>query len=111
MKSDMLEGRQTGLSYDVSNLAAVNFNSTIAGIEEADVIVLVSTNPRWEASLVNTRIRKAVRKGGAKVFAIGPDVDLSYPVTWLGDDMRILAKLPNDLSDAFNGVGIGQAHF
>src|SRR3546814_8446169 len=55
----MLEGRQTGLNYDVSNLAAVNFNSTIAGIETADVILLVGTNLRWEAPLVNTRIRKA----------------------------------------------------
>ncbi|MEP2492965.1 MAG: NADH-quinone oxidoreductase subunit NuoG, partial [Parasphingorhabdus sp.] len=92
MKSDMLEGRQTGLSYDVSNLASVNFNSTIAGIEEADVILLVSTNPRWEASLVNTRIRKAVRKGGAKVFGIGPETDQTYPVEWLGDDMGLLTK-------------------
>ena len=73
MKSEMLEGRQTGLSYDVSNLAAVNFNTTIAGIEEADVILLVSTNPRWEASLVNTRIRKAVRKRvGRKCSASAP---------------------------------------
>src|SRR3546814_5384177 len=42
----MLEGRQTGLNYDVSNLAAVNFNSTIAGIEKSDVILLVGTNLR-----------------------------------------------------------------
>lgn len=100
MKSDMLEGRQTGLSYDVSNLAAVNFNTTIAGIEEADVILLVSTNPRWEASLVNTRIRKAVRKGNAKVFGIGPETDQTYPVEWLGDDMGLLGKLPNAVKDA-----------
>jgi len=100
MKSDMLEGRQTGLSYDVSNLAAVNFNTGIAGIEEADVILLVSTNPRWEASLVNTRIRKAVRHGHAKVFAIGPESDLTYPVEWLGDDMSLLGKLPNAVKDA-----------
>ncbi|MEH6700249.1 NADH-quinone oxidoreductase subunit NuoG [Parasphingorhabdus sp.] len=104
MKSDMLEGRQTGLSYDVSSLAAVNFNSTIAGIEEADVILLVSTNPRWEASLVNTRIRKAVRKGGAKVYGIGPEADQTYPVEWLGDDMGLLAKLPKALADALKGA-------
>lgn len=104
MKSDMLEGRQTGLSYDVSNLAAVNFNTTIAGIEEADVIVLVSTNPRWEASLVNTRIRKAVRKGGAKVFGIGPEADQTYPVEWLGDDMGLLAKLPKAAADALKNA-------
>ncbi|VWX56763.1 NADH-quinone oxidoreductase subunit NuoG [Sphingorhabdus sp. 109] len=104
MKSDMLEGRQTGLSYDVSNLAAVNFNSTIAGIEEADVILLVSTNPRWEASLVNTRIRKAVRQRGAKVYGIGPEADQTYPVEWLGDDMGLLAKLPKALTDALKGA-------
>ena len=104
MKSDMLEGRQTGLSYDVSSLAAVNFNSTIAGIEEADVILLVSTNPRWEASLVNTRIRKAVRKGGTKVFGIGPEADQTYPVEWLGDDMGLLAKLPKAAADALKGA-------
>ncbi len=100
MKSEMLEGRQTGLQYDVSNLAAVNFNTGIANVEQADVIVLVSTNPRWEASLVNTRIRKAVRKHHAKVFAIGPEVDLTYPVEWLGDDMSLLGKLPNEVKDA-----------
>lgn len=104
MKSDMLEGRQTGLSYDVSNLAAVNFNSTIAGIEEADLILLVSTNPRWEASLVNTRIRKAVRKGGAKVYGIGPEADQTYPVEWLGDDMGLLTKLPKAIADALKGA-------
>src|SRR6185295_10107900 len=97
--SDWLEGRQTGLAYDVSSLAAVNFNSTIAGIETADAILLIGTNPRWEASLVNTRIRKAVR-GGAKVFAIGPEVDLTYKVEWLGDDLSLLADLPDALNEA-----------
>ena len=68
--SDRLEGRQTGLAYDTSSLAAVNFNSTIAGIETADVVLLVGTNPRWEAPLVNTRIRKAVRAGAREDWAI-----------------------------------------
>jgi NADH-quinone oxidoreductase subunit G len=97
--SDLLEGRQTGLAYDVSNLAAVNFNTGIAGLETADAILLVGTNPRWEASLVNTRIRKAVR-GGAKVFAIGPEVDLTYRAEWLGDDLALLADLPDALGNA-----------
>jgi len=104
MGSEMLEGRQTGLSYDVSSLAAVNFNTTIAGIEEADVILLVSTNPRWEASLVNTRIRKAVRQNHAKVFGIGPEADQTYPVEWLGDDMGLLGKLPKALTEALKGA-------
>src|SRR6186997_1140541 len=52
--SELLEGRQTGLDYDVTSLAAVNFNSTIAGIEDADAILLVGSNPRWEAPLIAT---------------------------------------------------------
>ena len=94
-----VEGRQTGLTYDTSNLAAVNFNTTIAGIETADAILLIGTNPRWEAPLVNTRIRKAMR-AGAKIFAIGPELDLTYPVTWLGDDLALLAELPDALKEA-----------
>ncbi|WP_166040208.1 NADH-quinone oxidoreductase subunit NuoG [Sphingosinicella sp. YJ22] len=101
--SDLVEGRQTGLDYDASNIAAVNFNTTIAGLETADVVLLVGTNPRWEASLVNTRIRKAVKRG-AKVFAIGPEVDLTYPAAWLGNDLSLLAKLPKEAADALTGA-------
>jgi len=104
MKSDMLEGRQTGMTYDVSNMAAVNFNSTIAGIEQADVIILASSNPRWEAPLVNTRIRKAVRSGRTQVFGIGPETDQTYPVEWLGDDMSLLTKLPKAAADALKNA-------
>ncbi|WP_420141774.1 molybdopterin-dependent oxidoreductase, partial [Sphingomonas sp.] len=100
MGSDLLEGRDNGLTYDTSSLAAVNFNSTIAGIETADAILLVGSNVRWEAPLVNTRIRKAVKRG-AKVWAIGPEVDLTYPVTWLGNDLSLLGNLPGELTDLF----------
>ncbi len=98
--SAMLEGRQTGLAYDTSSLSAVNFNTTIAGIENADVILLVGSDLRREAPLVNTRIQKAVRKRGAKVFAIGPVTDLTYKVEWLGDDLGALAKAPKVLAEA-----------
>ena len=98
--SDRLEGRQTGMAYDTSSVAAVNFNSTIAGAEEADAILLVGTNLRWEAPLVNTRIRKAIKKG-AKVFAIGPETDLTYKVEWLGADLSILGNLPEALVKTF----------
>jgi NADH-quinone oxidoreductase subunit G len=96
----MLEGRQTGLAYDTSSLSAVNFNTTIAEIENADVILLVGSDTRREAPLVNTRIQKAVRKHRAKVFAIGPVTDLTYKVEWLGDDLNALTKAPKALADA-----------
>ena len=97
--STLLEGRQTGLDYDVTSLGAVRFNTPIADLETADVVILYGTNPRWEAPLVNTRLRKAVKRG-AKVFGIGPEVDLGYGVEWLGDDLGLLAKLPKDAADA-----------
>ncbi len=96
----MLEGRQTGLAYDVSSLSAVNFNSTIAGVETADAILLVGTNLRWEAPLINTRVRKAIKRG-AKVYAIGPQHDLTYKVEWLGNDASLLAKLPKAVIGTF----------
>jgi NADH-quinone oxidoreductase subunit G len=73
---DLLEGRQTGLP--TTRPARLRSISTpYRGLETADFILLVGTNPRWEATLVNTRIRKAVRHG-ATVAAIGPEVDLTY---------------------------------
>jgi NADH-quinone oxidoreductase subunit G len=101
--STMLEGRQTGLSYDCTSLSAVAFNSTIAGIENADAVLLVGSNIRWEAPLIATRVRKVARKGG-KVFAIGPEIDLGMKVEWLGNDLKLLAKLPKAVKDALSAA-------
>ena len=98
--SSLIEGRQTGMDYDISSLAALNFNTGIAAAERADAVLLVGTNLRWEAPLVNTRIRKAVRKG-AKVFAIGPETDLTYKTTWLGDALNLLSDVPDAAREAF----------
>jgi NADH-quinone oxidoreductase subunit G len=98
--SSLLEGRQTGLDYDVTSLSAVAFNSTIAGIETADVVLLVGSNIRWEAPLIATRVRKVARRGG-KVFAIGPEVDLGMKVEWIGSDLKLLGDLPDAVLEAF----------
>ncbi len=104
--SDMLEGRQTGMDYDTSNLAAVNFNSTLAGIEHADAILIIGSHVRWEAPLVNVRLRKAVKRG-AKVFIVGPEWDPTYPATFLGNDLGVLNDLPGEVADAFNAAERG----
>ncbi|AZI37984.1 NADH-quinone oxidoreductase subunit G [Caenibius tardaugens NBRC 16725] len=101
--SDLLEGRQTGLDYDVSNLAAVNFNSTFAGIETADAILVVGSHVRWEAPLVNVRLRKAAKRG-AKVFIIGPEWETTYPAQFLGNDLFVLDNLPSDVVEAFENA-------
>lgn len=100
--STLLEGRQTGLDYDVSSLSAVNFNTGIARAEDADAILLIGTNLRWEAPLINTRIRKAVSRRGAAAFLIGSESDLTYKYQWLGDDAGLIAKLPDPIVHAFS---------
>ena len=98
--SSLIEGRQTGMDYDVSNLAAVNFNSTLAGIEDAEAILIVGSHVRWEAPLLNVRLRKAVKRG-AKVFLVGPEWETTFPSTFLGNDLSVLNDLPSDVADAF----------
>ncbi|HYD65358.1 NADH-quinone oxidoreductase subunit NuoG [Azospirillum sp.] len=93
-----IDCRQDGAVYDTSSRAGYIFNSTIAGIEKADVILLVGTNPRWEGSLVNARIRKRYLMGGLKVGVIGPKLDLSYPYAHLGAG-------PQDLQTLIDGQG------
>ena len=101
--SSLLEGRQTGMDYDVSNLAAVNFNSTLAGIETADAILIAGSHIRWEAPLVNVRIRKAVKRG-AKVFVIGAFWDTTYPAVFLGDELSSLGELPEAVAEIFSSA-------
>jgi NADH-quinone oxidoreductase subunit G len=99
--SSLLEGRQTGMDYDTSNLAAVNFNTTFAGIETADAILIIGSNVRTEAPLVNVRIRKAVKRG-AKVFLVGPEWETTFHGEFLGDDLAVLDNLPNSVSDVMS---------
>ena len=70
------------------------FNSTIAGIEEADHCLLINTNPRMEAAILNARIRKAFVNSHIQISFIGPKVDLNYPYEHLGDDyLKIMQQM------------------
>jgi NADH-quinone oxidoreductase subunit G len=99
MGSTLIESRQTGMAYPADNLAAVNFNSTFAGIEEADAVLIVGSHVRWEAALVNARLRKAVKRG-AKVFIVGPHWETTYPAEFLGEDAAVLHQLPKHVGEA-----------
>lgn len=65
-------------------------NNKITGIEEADVVLLIGTNPRFEAPLINTRLRKAYVHGELEVGLVGPKVDLTYEYEHLGDSTSVL---------------------
>ncbi|MBU1175417.1 MAG: NADH-quinone oxidoreductase subunit NuoG [Alphaproteobacteria bacterium] len=72
---------------------AYTLNTGIAGIERADAILLVGTNPRREAALVNARIRKAWRKSEVEIGMIGEAGELTYPYTHIGADSAALASV------------------
>jgi NADH-quinone oxidoreductase subunit G len=73
--------------------ASYLFNSTVAGIDEADVILLVGTNPRLESAVLSGRIHKRWRQGGLKVGLVGEQVELTYPYEYLGAGPQTLTDL------------------
>ncbi len=85
--------RQDGAAIDPANRAGYLFNSTIAGIDQADVCLIVGSDPRWEAALINARLRKRHLRGGFSVGTIGPKRDLTYPVEHIADGPQSLQSL------------------
>lgn len=71
--------------------ASYLFNSTIAGIEEADSLLIIGSNPRKEAAVLNSRIRKRYLKGKFAISIVGENANLSYPATYLGAGVESLA--------------------
>ncbi|HEY0234788.1 MAG TPA: NADH-quinone oxidoreductase subunit NuoG [Afipia sp.] len=73
--------------------ASYIFNPTIAGIEQADALLIVGANPRKEATILNARIRKRWRSGNLKIGLIGDKADLTYTYEHLGAGTDTLADL------------------
>ncbi|HEY8577152.1 MAG TPA: NADH-quinone oxidoreductase subunit NuoG [Devosia sp.] len=73
--------------------SAYIFNPTIAGIEEADAILIIGSNPRKEASLINARIRKVWRAKGLPIGVIGERAELTYDYSYLGEGVETLADI------------------
>jgi NADH-quinone oxidoreductase subunit G len=80
-----LDCRQDGARLDPKfGRASYIFNSTIAGIDEADAIMIIGSNPRIEAPVLNARIRKRWLKGNCLIGVVGQKLDLTYPHNYLG---------------------------
>ncbi|MCP5367438.1 MAG: NADH-quinone oxidoreductase subunit G [Hyphomicrobiales bacterium] len=91
--------RQDGAALDPSCRAGYLFNTTIAGIEEADACLLIGTNPRLEAPVLNARIRKRYQMGRFPIAAVGPAADLTYRYDHLGDDPTVLRQIADGSHD------------
>jgi NADH-quinone oxidoreductase subunit G len=95
-----LDCRQEGAMLDPGRgRASYIFNATIAGIEKADAILIVGANPRREAAVLNSRIRKRWRMGGVPIGLIGERADLTYPHVYLGAGPDTLADVAAGLNE------------
>ena len=91
-----MDCRQDGSKLDPGlGRASYLFNSTIAGIDEADAIMLIGCNPRLEAAVLNARIRRRWRQGGLLVGLIGERADVGYDYNYLGAGPEALAQFVN----------------
>ena len=89
--------RQLGAKLHPKNgRASYLFNSTIAGVDHADAVLLIGVNPRKEAAVLNTRLRKAWLYSRAKFASIGPAPGLTYPYEWLGNSLKAIDDVARD---------------
>ncbi len=89
-----IDSRQDGAALDPAlGRASYLFNPTIAGIEAADAVLIIGSDPRHEAALINARIRKRWRMGALPVALIGEPVDLTYVYDHLGTGPSAIADL------------------
>jgi NADH-quinone oxidoreductase subunit G len=94
--STSLDCRQDGAALDPSlGRASYLFNATIAGIDQADGIMIIGANPRKEAPVLNARIRKRWRASNVKIGVIGEKADLTYDYAYLGAGPETLATFVN----------------
>jgi NADH-quinone oxidoreductase subunit G len=104
-----IDCRQDGTALGTGPRESWLFNSTIAGLERADAILLVGTNPRLEAPVLNARIRKLWLNGKTKIGVIGEAADLTYDHDHLGSGPFALAALVNG-EGAFGKILNGASH-
>ena len=102
LNSKFLDSRSKNTYVNFENRCNYIFNSTIEGIEETDLLLLIGTNPRFEATILNSRIRKSYLKNKIKIFSLENIGDLTYPYKVLENDIEVINKIiknEHELSD------------
>ena len=97
--SNFYECRYDNVQFIENKRASYIFNSTIQEIDNAEAILLIGTNPRWEASVLNSRIRKAYLNNNCQIGLIGKKIDLTYDYEHLSEDINYLNKIMNNDSE------------
>ncbi len=99
-----LDCRQDGSKIGGGPRQGYLFNTTIRGIDDADALLLVGTNPRWEAPIINARIRKAWLKNDLKISRLGPRVDLTYKLNELDSNPAVLVDIAAGKNPIFDAL-------
>ncbi|KJV68828.1 NADH-quinone oxidoreductase subunit NuoG [Candidatus Neoehrlichia procyonis] len=97
--SDNIDCRQDCAKLLTDNRALYLLNTSISRIEEADLCILINANIRFDAPLINTRLRKRYLQGDFIIATIGPEFNYNYKVECLGDDCAILQEILNNEHD------------
>ncbi|MDC3178188.1 NADH-quinone oxidoreductase subunit NuoG [Pelagibacteraceae bacterium] len=103
LKSFYYDCRFDNAQFIENSNESFKFNSTIQEIENSDAILLIGTNPRWEAAVLNARIRKTFLENNCQIGVIGPKVNQTYRYHHLSDSLNYLNKLSDGNTD-FNKV-------
>ena len=104
LKSNNLEFREKKFYINSSEKINYIFNSSINGIEQSDLILLIGTNPRHEASMLNARIRKSFVQKKVPIFSIGDPGDLTYEYKIISDKTDEIKKIINNESELSNKI-------
>ncbi|GGE44110.1 NADH-quinone oxidoreductase [Agaricicola taiwanensis] len=106
--SPNIDCRQDGARLDPSRgRASYLFNPTIAGVEQADAILIIGSNPRLEAPVLNARLRKRWRMGNVRIAVVGEHADLTYTYDYLGagpDTLSEIAEGSHSFSEVLRGA-------
>ena len=104
LDSKKYESRSKKSFIDTSNRENYLFNSSINGIEEADLILLIGTNPRFEATMLNARIRKAYLNNNPRIISLNDLGDLTYPYQALDGKTQTIKDIVENKNEISNDI-------
>ena len=103
LNSTNIESREKRFYINPKEKMNYIFNSSIQGIEESDLILLIGCNPRHEATMLNARIKKSINQKKVSIYSIGDQGDLTYPYKIIGESTLDIKNLIDNKSD-FNKI-------
>ncbi len=104
LNSSYLDSRAKHTYINFENRSNYLFNSSIEGIEESDLLLLIGTNPRFEATILNSRIRKTYLKNKTEIFSLEDVGDLTYPYTVLENNSKVINKIIKNEHELSNKI-------